>query len=120
MTSFLKGHQAEDQALHFFLDRGYVCLAKRFKTRWGEIDLIVSTPQHLHFVEVKRRSCVSKGLFSLRPTQQERIYKAALSFLSSCPPPGTPWSLIQFDLVIVTEKGELTYWPHIFTAEGDL
>ena len=116
MTSFLKGKQAEELALSFFLNQGYACLAQRFKTKWGEIDLIVSRSQGLHFVEVKRRPSLSGGLFSLTPQQQSRIYKSALSFLSSCPTVCS-WSSFQFDLVVVTSEGIMTHLPHIFMVD---
>ncbi len=117
MNSFLKGKQAEERSLRFFLDQGYTCLAQRFKTRWGEIDLIVSRLENLHFVEVKNRPTLSRGLFSLLPKQQSRIYNTALSFLSLYPTP-LPWTSFQFDLVIMTSEGKLEYMPHIFTLEG--
>lgn len=115
MSSFLKGKQAEEQALRFFLDQGYRCLSQRFKTKWGEIDLIVSKAQEVHFVEVKRRSSFSGGVFSLLPKQQERIYHAALAFLAS-DPSFSPLTSFQFDLVVITARGELFYLPHIFTV----
>jgi putative endonuclease len=116
MTSFLKGKQAEERALSFFLNQGYACLAQRFKTKWGEIDLIVSRSQELHFVEVKRRTSLSGGLFSLIPKQQGRIYKSALSFLSSCPSVCS-WSSFQFDLVVVTPEGAMTHLPNVFMVD---
>jgi len=116
MTSFHKGKKAEEQALSFFLEQGYSCLAQRFKTKWGEIDLIVSRQQELHFVEVKQRPSLSGGLFSLMPKQQNRICKAALFFLSSYPKTCS-WTCLQFDLVVVSRESGITHFPHIFTFE---
>jgi Holliday junction resolvase-like predicted endonuclease len=44
ITSFHKGHKAEERACAFLQKQGFILLARRFKTRYGEIDLIMQRP----------------------------------------------------------------------------
>jgi|GEM_PF-774626 len=56
-TSFLKGLIGEDVACVYLVELGYIVLKRRFKSRYGEIDIIVRDVcrQELVFVEVKSR-----------------------------------------------------------------
>jgi putative endonuclease len=112
MNTFEQGIQSEKQALQFFVRKGYICLAQRFKTAYGEIDLIVEKGKQLIFVEVKKRPFLSQGLYSLRTAQCQRIYNAALIFLQKYPP--HQWINIQIDLVVCT-KDVIHHIPHIWT-----
>jgi putative endonuclease len=48
-----KGKQAEEIAEKYLISKGYKVLAKNYRTRFGEIDLIVQKGNTLVFVEVK-------------------------------------------------------------------
>lgn len=56
MDLIQKGHYGESLALQFYLSRNYQLLAKNFRTKLGEIDLIVKNRSRLIFAEVKFRS----------------------------------------------------------------
>lgn len=49
------GRQAEDQAKSFLEARGLRCLERNFRTRTGEIDLVMDDHGTLVFVEVRYR-----------------------------------------------------------------
>ncbi len=48
-----KGNLAEDKAVEFLQSKGYYILERNFYSRFGEIDIIASKDDALHFVEVK-------------------------------------------------------------------
>ena len=49
------GRAGEAVAEDFLRRRGHIVLARRFRTRRGEIDLVTRSGEHLYFVEVKTR-----------------------------------------------------------------
>jgi putative endonuclease len=56
------GPLGEDIALKYLLSRGFGLICRNYRQKWGEIDLIVSNKEGLHFVEVKAVSCeINKG-----------------------------------------------------------
>lgn len=57
----LNGTEAEQLALAFLQSKGLVLVAKNFRTRRGEIDLIMLDNKVLVFVEVRFRSSISFG-----------------------------------------------------------
>jgi len=50
-----RGEWGEELALDYLLKNNYSTVAKRFRSRFGEIDLIVKNNEFLVFVEVKLR-----------------------------------------------------------------
>ena len=65
--------------------KGYRIIARRHRTPVGEIDIIARRKGHIAFVEVKRRKTVDLAQSSVTPRQQQRIARAALSWLSHNP-----------------------------------
>ena len=63
-------------------------LARRWRCRWGELDLVARGQAGLHFVEVKTRSQKSwdaGGLQAIAPRKQACLYRSASLFLSQHP-----------------------------------
>lgn len=84
-TSHSLGKQGEDLALAFLLKQGYRCIARNFRTRSGEIDIIAADGPTICFIEVKTRrqgSCGS-GADSVIRYKQRHIAKVATQFLQS-------------------------------------
>lgn len=50
-----RGDLGEDIAHKYLLENGYISVAKGFRSRFGEIDIIVKDDKHIVFVEVKLR-----------------------------------------------------------------
>jgi putative endonuclease len=48
-----KGDIAEELACGFLLERGFFIVERNFYSRFGEIDIIASKDDTLHFIEVK-------------------------------------------------------------------
>ena len=79
-----RGAQAEALAAQYLEARGLVILARNFRTRRGEIDLVARDGDTLVFVEVRYRSRSDFGgaAASVTARKQQRIVAAALAYLS--------------------------------------
>ena len=57
-----QGDWAEQRVLRLLQQRGWTVLARNWRCRWGEMDLLMAKPGRLLMVEVKgRRRCGSDG-----------------------------------------------------------
>jgi putative endonuclease len=81
------GRKGESRACWYLRLRGYKIIARRYRTRFGEIDLVVRRRRILYFVEVKTRSQPGFGdpLESITPYKLKHLKRAALSFLQKNP-----------------------------------
>ncbi|HEY5549922.1 MAG TPA: YraN family protein [Candidatus Saccharimonadales bacterium] len=61
MKTTTTGRQAEAAVAEYLVANGYKILAKNWRTRWCEIDLIVQKAKTIHFIEVKYRFSESHG-----------------------------------------------------------
>lgn len=79
------GGAAEDEAARFLAREGLSIVARNFRTRLGEIDLIARDGETLVFVEVRMRSASSArfggGLGSIDARKRARIVAAARGYL---------------------------------------
>ena len=81
------GDWGERLAKDFLSRRGYSILESNFHKRCGEIDIICSKEDNLHFVEVKTRTLASTQQFGLpqeavTKTKQKKIIQTAMTFLA--------------------------------------
>ena len=76
-----KGSSIEEMAASFFIEKKYTVLERNYRTKTGEIDLIVRDPENgcIVFVEVKYRKSMRKGMpfEAVTPAKQARIYRTA-------------------------------------------
>jgi putative endonuclease len=108
-----RGRIAELLAALFLIGKGYRPLAWRVKTPRGEIDLIMRHHSRIVFVEVKTRSDIESGLFSVTNRKARRTIDAARIWL------GRHAGLLdgdcRFDILIVAAY----HWPrHVKNAYG--
>lgn len=77
------GKRGEEAALGLLKKNGYRIIARNYKTKMGEIDIIARDRDSLCFVEVKTRSSQNFGQSSeaVVGLKQRRIAKTALCFL---------------------------------------
>jgi len=82
---YLSGDQAEDLARRYLMDQGLELLGKNFRTRQGEIDLIMKDNGCIVFVEVRfRRSQIFGGAAaSITAKKCRRLTAAAEVYLQS-------------------------------------
>lgn len=98
-----KGDQGEARAARCLEERGCAILARQWRCRFGELDIVARSPEGvLCFVEVKRRGRNSIGLPRefVDSRKQERLRKAAAAYLSA----HAPDAPARFDVAEVYEE----------------
>ena len=100
------GGDAEERAAAFLAAQGLVIVARNFRTRLGEIDLVAREGEVLVFVEVRLRTSERHGgaLQSITWRKQRRIQAAARQFLARL----RREPACRFDVVAL--DGEQTTW----------
>lgn len=98
----LSGNKAEEAALTFLLARGFTLVARNFRCKAGELDLIVKDPTTLVFVEVRYRRDTSRGTGAETVTRGKmaKLIKAAQYFLLKNPAQGH--LDYRFDVISIT------------------
>ena len=84
MTENLKqGHAAESKALRYLERRGLRLLTRNYRTKSGEIDLIMQQEETLVFIEVRYRQSSKFGsaVESVTPSKQHKLLLTANQFL---------------------------------------
>ncbi len=81
-TSYYKGIAAEDIVTSHYKQLGYLLKETRFKSAYGEIDLIFMGQNEWVFVEVKCSKTFMAAAERILPRQVQRIYAAAQDYLS--------------------------------------
>ena len=96
--------RGEELACRELRRRGYSILARRYRTRHGEIDIVAMDDDVLVFVEVKARSDRRFGgpLAAITGLKQRKLTRMALDYLARSRTAGVP---CRFDVVAV-ELGE--------------
>lgn len=94
------GQIGEDAAAAWYAERGYTIVARNWRVREGEIDIVATQARTLVVCEVKTRSSSAFGIpaESVTASKQARLRKLALLFLAAHPQPGTQ---LRFDVVSV-------------------
>ena len=86
MNNTRTGVLGEELAEIMLLEKGYTILARNFRCRYGEIDIIAAENGVLAFVEVKTRlfgSC-GRGSESVTAAKRQKIRRCALCYISMC------------------------------------
>lgn len=97
-----RGHASESWAALWLSLKGYGILARRLKTRAGEIDLVAAARfGPACFVEVKARDKARAAAELVLPAQQTRIARAASLYLAGRP--GLAQRGARFDFVAIGE-----------------
>jgi putative endonuclease len=112
------GKTGEDLACEELERRGYAILARRYRTRFGEIDIVARTDGTIVFVEVKARAGDDYGGSAAAVTalKQRRIAQMAVDYLSRHKLHDRP---CRFDVVTVDMKEcgpEIVVYTHAFDA----
>jgi putative endonuclease len=112
------GQSGEDLACTELERRGYAILARRYRSRFGEIDVVARDDQTIVFVEVKARAGdeFGSGAAAVTPWKQRRIAQMAVDYLSRNALHDQP---CRFDVVTVDIKDdgpEIVVYTHAFDA----
>src|SRR5258706_1870397 len=85
VAAFKTGLSAETRAAAYLMAKGYRILEKRFRTPYGEIDIVARRRNLLAFIEVKARASLDDAAYAVTPRQQQRIIDAAQAWLMAHP-----------------------------------
>lgn len=111
-TNNINGAWGEAVAAQYLQKKRYRLIASGYRSRYGEIDLIVQSRKYLVFVEVKLRKsdrfALAKEFVDYR--KQERIRSTALMYLQQFPTELQP----RFDVIeVYAPQGTQTLRPQI-------
>jgi len=92
------GTWGEDLALRYLIQNGYELVERNYRTRRGEIDLIVRKEDALVFVEVKLRRGTGFGdpLEAVTPRKQYTLRSVAERYLYARKP---HYDILRFDVI---------------------
>ena len=76
------GREGELRAARYFEERGFAVLARNWRCRTGEIDLVVASEDHLVVVEVKTRRGEGFGhpLEAIDARKRARLWRLAVAW----------------------------------------
>lgn len=104
-AAYHRGISAENLVSDRYSRRGGQICQKRFRTRRGEIDLVVQDGDTLVFVEVKQRKTHDAALHALQRKQIMRLWNCAQEYLATCPA-GLD-TIARFDVATVDGMGDV-------------
>jgi putative endonuclease len=102
VAAFRAGISAEARAAAWLMAKGYRILAKRFRSPYGEIDLVARKRNLVSFVEVKARASLDDAAYAVTPRQQARIIAAAQAWLMTHPEHAE--FELRFDAVLIAPR----------------
>ena len=99
VAAFRLGLSAESRAAMFLIAKGYRIVARRWKTPFGEINIIAHRRRALVFVEVKARDRADEAAEAVTERTKRRIVAAAELWLADDPDDNE--RDIRFDVILV-------------------
>ena len=114
------GKLGEDLACSELRRRGYAILARRYRTRAGEIDIVAREGRTIVFVEVKTRtgSAFGGGAAAVVGRKQRRIMRMAVDYLLRRRLADQP---CRFDVVVVdfdAGRPRIEVYTHAFSLSA--
>jgi putative endonuclease len=119
LSTTQKGARGEEAAVSYLESKGWIVLARNFRTRVGEIDIIARHGDIVAFVEVKSWHSVPREDLarSVGPRKRARIARAARLYLSRRPELAD--AHLRFDLVFLGgEENGIVHIAGAFNEEG--
>jgi putative endonuclease len=112
------GKTGEELAIAELERRGYAVLARRYRTRHGEIDIVARDGETIVFVEVKARATAEFGTAAEAVTRRKQLQLASMAadYLARNRLTNVP---CRFDVVAIDGIGEtavITVYPNAFGA----
>ncbi|MEP6916841.1 MAG: YraN family protein [Acidobacteriota bacterium] len=114
------GKAGEELAVRELERRGYALLARRYRTRHGEIDIVARDGETTVFVEVKARRTAEFGgaASAVTAVKQRRLASMAVDYVARHRLSGRP---CRFDVVAIDGVGAeatVTVYRSAFTTGG--
>jgi putative endonuclease len=100
-----RGEEGEDLACRYLESRGFTILARNFRCRSGEVDVVAREGDVTVFVEVKDRSSRGHGAGyeAVTPGKRSRIVRAASLYAASR---GLLEAPLRFDVISIDRSAE--------------
>lgn len=105
IVGYLSGLAAEAAVERRYEEAGRRIAARRWRGKWGEIDLIAREGETVVFVEVKKAATHARAAERLGWRQVQRIWAAAQEFLEGEPRRGL--TDVRFDVALVDAMGRV-------------
>ncbi len=109
-----EGDAGEDLACQYLLNKGFKILHKKFRSRFGEIDIIANKGELVVFVEVKYRNSpkFGKGFEAISKSKMDKIIKTSQYFIASHPDK----YIYRYDVISI-DDGKITHIENAFQYE---
>ena len=114
LVGYLSGAAAEGAVERHYERAGRAIAARRWRGRWGEIDLIARDGETVVFIEVKKAATHARAAERLGPRQVRRIWAAATEFLDGEPRGGL--TDVRFDVALVDSLGRVEIRENAYAA----
>lgn len=95
-----KGDIAEDLACGFLYENGFTIIERNFYSRFGEIDIVATKDEVLHFIEVKSGVDYEAAVQNMTPKKISRLVKTGYVYMKK----NSLDVLFTHDALIVTQK----------------
>lgn len=120
-TTLQVGNEAELLACNYLQQHGLKLICKNYRTKQGELDLIMEDDRMLVFIEVRLRHnpLYGSGAETVTRSKQDKLIKAALYYLQQNPTYAS-WPN-RFDVVSIasmTQHPDIEWIKNAFMAEG--
>jgi putative endonuclease len=102
-TAYARGVAAEEAACAALVADGWTILARRLRTKAGEVDAVAEKGGILSIVEVKSRPTLAEAAMALTERQQSRLVGACEIILGDHPDWGA--NGVRFDILVVNPAG---------------
>ena len=99
LAAFRLGLSAESRAAFFLIAKAYRIVARRWKTPFGEVDIVARRRRDLVFVEVKARESLDDAAEAVTERTRQRIVAAAEMWLAHRP--HDAGCNIRFDVILM-------------------
>ncbi|MCK4840686.1 MAG: YraN family protein [Methylococcales bacterium] len=108
----IRGEKSEQHACHYLLKQGLQLIEKNFRSRYGELDLIMQDQQTLVIVEVRFRKSNAFGgaVESITHKKQSRIIMTTQFYLSR----HKIKSPIRFDVITLSNDSDINWIKNAF------
>jgi putative endonuclease len=116
LNAYRRGHRSEWLAAVALIAKGFGIVARRYKTKLGEIDLIARRGDLVLIVEVKARSTLPAAMEAIGRESERRIEGAADLWLMR--QPDYAKLSVRFDMVAVLPWRWPVHVPNVFQGRN--
>lgn len=116
-----QGRAAENRTLWLYRLTGWRLLDRRYKSPYGEIDLVMRRGESLLLIEVKfRQSASREGSYDHleaalpSPHQKARLERAAQFYFAKCQTGKNPPQNLRFDMILWTGNWRYRLFQRLF------